>query len=562
MGSARLSYSRGDETPTLLDLCIGQVLDRTAQRFPDQPGLIVRQSNDRFTWAELDAEVSRVSRALMTLGVKKGDRVAMWATNITEWVLVQFATARIGAILVNINLRYRAFELEFALRQSECQTLILIRGFRDCDYVETLFSIAPELRASSSGNLHCKALPHLRNLVFIGDDTPQCMTPWSEFMSRTDQTSTEALRQRESTLHPTDAINIQYTSGTTGAPKGATLTHTGVVNNGLFIGNSMKMTEQDRVCIPVPFYHCFGMVLGNMTCVVAGAAMVIPADSFDPLETLRCVEQERCTALYGVPTMFIAELDHAEFKHFDLRSLRTGIMAGSICPIELMRRVTDEMYCRDLTICYGLTEASPVITQTTTKDALELKVTTVGRALPHTEVKLADPKTGATVPRGTNGELMTRGYLVMKGYYNDTKSTATTIDPDGWLHTGDLATMDDDGYVRITGRIKEMIIRGGENIYPREIEDFLHTCPGIANAQVIGIPDPKYGEEVMAWIQLKRGANVTAQDIRNFCKGKISNFKIPRHIRFVDDFPMTVSGKIQKFKMREISVAEMQLAPA
>jgi fatty-acyl-CoA synthase len=543
-----------------LDLCTGQVLDRTAANHPDRPALVVRQSSDRFTWSQLRDEVDRVARGLMALGVNKGDRVAMWATNITEWVLVQFATAKIGAILVNINLRYRAHELEFALKQSECQTLILIRGFRDCDYVETLFSLAPELRNSAPANVSSRALPHLRNLVYIGADAPQCMLSWEQLLSLAARTSVSELRRREATLSPHDAINIQYTSGTTGAPKGATLTHYNVVNNGLFIGNSMKMTAADSVCIPVPFYHCFGMVLANMTCLVSGAAMVIPSDIFDPLEALRTVEEERCTALYGVPTMFIAELDHPEFSRFDLTSLRTGIMAGSVCPIELMRRVTGEMHCHDLTICYGLTEASPVITQTTVSDSLDIRVTTVGRALPHTEVRIVDVKTGAIVPRGQNGELCTRGYLVMKGYYNDPKSTAATIEPDGWLHTGDLATMDDDGYVRITGRIKEMIIRGGENIYPREIEDFLHTCPGIANVQVFGIPDPKYGEAVAAWVQLKRGARLSAREVQDFCHGQIASFKIPRHIRFVDSFPMTVSGKVQKFRMREMAVEEMMEA--
>jgi fatty-acyl-CoA synthase len=486
----------------------------------------------------------------------------MWATNCTEWVLAQFATAKIGAILVNLNPRYRAHELEYALRQSECETLLLIRGFRDCDYVETLFNIAPESRTSTPGNFSSKALPHLKNVVFCGETAPPAMLSWKQLLAMGEQVSTAQLRAREATLSPHDAINIQYTSGTTGFPKGATLSHHGVVNNGMLIGDCMKLTEHDRVCIPVPFYHCFGMVLGNMNCVVHGSAMVIPADFFDPLESLRTVEAERCTALYGVPTMFIAELEHPQFKDFDLTSLRTGIMAGSSCPIELMRQVTEVMHMSELTIAYGLTEASPVITQTRTDDTLQRRVSTVGQVLPHTEVRIVDVKTGKTVPRGENGELRTRGYLVMQSYYNNPQATAETIDANGWLRTGDLATMDEDGYVRITGRIKEMIIRGGENIYPREIEEFLHTCPAIADVQVVGVPDVKFGEQVMAWIILRKGHELTAEAVKDFCKGEIASFKIPRLVRFVDSFPITISGKVQKFRMREMYVEEMNLASA
>jgi fatty-acyl-CoA synthase len=532
------------------------MLDRTAAAFPNQPALVTRNTDERFTWAELHAEVERLARALMAIGIEKGDRVGIWATNRTEWVLTQFATAKIGAILVNLNIRYRAHEVEYALKQSECQTLILIRGFHDCDYVESLFSIAPSLAAGRSGTLQADELPHLSNVIFIGDDPPPSMLPWRELMDKAGQTSMERLRQREASLSCHDGINIQYTSGTTGFPKGATLSHYNVVNNGLLISDTMKLTERDSICIPVPFYHCFGMVLANMSCLASGAAMVVPSESFDPLETLRTVQEERCTAIYGVPTMFIAEFNHPQFAEFDLTSLRTGIMAGSSCPIELMRRVVDEMHCSQLTTVYGLTESSPGMTQTRTGDSLQIRVTTVGRALPHTEVRIVNPKTGALLPRGTIGEICTRGYLVMKGYYNDPKSTAQAIEPDGWLHTGDLGVMDDAGYIRITGRIKELIIRGGENIYPREIEEFLHTCPAVADVQVIGIPDAKYGEEVMAWIKLKRGATFTEQDVKDFCKGQIANYKVPRHVRFVDSFPMTGSGKVQKFRMREISMAE------
>ena len=552
-----LSYSKGPDSTELLSMCIGQALDRNAERFPNRLALVMRHAAQRFTWSELRTEVEKVARGLMALGVEKGDRVGMWATNCTEWVLTQFATAKIGAILVNLNLRYGAHELEYAMRQSECQTLIMIRGFRDCDYVETLFHISPESRNSLPGHFRSQRLPHLKNVVFCGGAPPSSMLSWADLLALSEGISIEQLRQREATLSPHDAINIQYTSGTTGFPKGATLTHYNVVNNGLLIGDCMKLTELDKVCIPVPFYHCFGMVLGNMNCVMHAATMVIPADYFDPLETLKTVEAEGCTALYGVPTMFIAELEHPEFKNFDLTSLRTGIMAGSSCPIELMRQVTDVMHCPELTIAYGLTEASPVITQTRTDDSLELRCTTVGQALAHTEVKIVDTITGKIVPRGTNGELCTRGYLVMKGYYNDRKFTDETIEPTGWLHTGDIATMDGEGYVRITGRIKEMIIRGGENIYPREIEEYLHTCPAIADVQVVGVPDPKYGETVMAWIKLRNGFELTPEQVKQFCKGEIADFKIPRLIKFVDSFPVTVSGKVQKFRMRQMYMAEM-----
>ncbi len=441
----------------------------------------------------------------------------------------------------------------------ECQTFVLIQGFRDCDYVSTLASICPEVEASGPGELSSEKLPHLRNLIFIGDKAPRGTFRWSDLTEMGQGIPEQDLRAREATLNFDDPINIQYTSGTTGFPKGALLSHHNIINNGLLVGRSMKITAQDKICIPVPFYHCFGMVMGNMAAVVGGAAMVIPAPQFDPLATLETVEQERCTALYGVPTMFIAELDHPEFNRFDLRSLRTGIMAGSPCPTEVMKRVVEQMHCREMTIAYGLTETSPVVTQTTTEDPIELRVTTVGKPLPHTEIKIADTQTGHPVSRGMTGELCARGYMVMKGYYKDPQGTRGILDSDGWLHSGDLAVMDEHGYCRITGRLKDMIIRGGENIYPREIEEFLYTCPGISDVQVIGVPDRKYGEEIVAWVKLKDGAQLSAEDIRSFCKGRISNFKIPRYVSFVDSFPMTVTGKVQKFKMREISIRELGL---
>jgi fatty-acyl-CoA synthase len=553
------SYFKGGTSPDLLQLTIGQALERTADQYPGAPGLVSRHQGLRYTYGELREEVHRVARGLMALGIKKGDRVGIWATNCAEWTLLQFATAKVGAILVNMNLRYRAHELKYALKQSKCQSLFLVHGFHDCNYIETLFSLSPESANSQTDEFVSEQLPDLKKVVFIGPNAPSSMLPWNNMLEMAENVTEKQLAEREATLDPHDTVNIQYTSGTTGFPKGASLSHHNIVNNAYMIGLNMKMGPGESLCIPVPFYHCFGMVLSNMNCVVMGATMVIPAEYFDPLSTLQAISEEKCTAVNGVPTMFIAELEHPRFKEFDLSSLRTGIMAGSSCPIELMRRVVDKMNCRELTIVYGLTEASPGITQTSPDDPLELKVTTVGRAFAHTEVKLVDPQTSETVPIGTNGELCTRGYLVMNGYYNDPKSTAEAIEPDGWLHTGDLAVADENGYFTITGRIKEMIIRGGENIYPREIEEYLRHMPEVSDVQVFGIPDLKYGEEAVAWIILRKDCTLTEDQVKAFCKGKIASFKIPRHVKFVDSFPMTVSGKIQKFKMRESAVKEMGL---
>ena len=556
-----LSYSKGPDSPALTELCIGQVLDQMAERYPDSPALILRQESLRYTWSEFRAEVDRVARGLMALGFRKGDRVGIWATNISQWVLMQFATAKSGVIMVNINLRFRAHELEFVLKQSGCSGLVMEHEFRDCNYVDTLQQLAPELEFCAPGELRAQRLPELKQVVYIGAHTPAGMWNWKQMLERGDNEITlEDFTARQASLDCHDTINIQYTSGTTGQPKGAELSHYNVVNNGQFIGDGMKLTHHDRVCIPVPFYHCFGMVLGNMACLTHGSTMVIPADYFDPLATMQTVHEERCTALYGVPTMFIAEMSHPRFKEFDFTSLRTGIMAGSLCPVDLMRRAIRDMHATELTICYGLTEASPVITQTTTEDTFERKTSTVGRAQPHTEVKIVDPNTGEIVPRGQNGELMTRGYLVMNGYHNDPENTARTIEPDGWLHSGDIASMDEHGYVVITGRLKEMIIRGGENIYPREIEEFLYSYPGIKDVQVIGVPSEKYGEEVMAWIIPHDGEKLDPEAIKLYCREQIAGFKVPKYIKFVDSFPTTVTGKVQKFLMRKMATEELHLA--
>ncbi len=554
-----MSYACGTSEVTLLRKCIGAVLDHAAEKYPEQDCLIVRHQNKRYSYRQFREQVESAARGFLHLGIRKGDRVGIWSTNSAEWVITQFATAKIGAILVNVNPLNRAFELEHVLRQSECQTLLLAEGFRDMGYISTLQQICGDLATRQSANLQASNLPHLRNLIFLSTSGVPGTILWADFVAAGERISPHRLRERESDLDCDDAINIQYTSGTTGFPKGATLSHYNIVNNGLLIAHAMRFTHNDRLCIPVPFYHCFGMVLANMACVVSGATMVVPAASFDPELTLLAVEEERCTALHGVPTMFIAELEHPRFAHFDLRTLRTGIMAGAPCPIEIMKRVVGEMHCRELTIAYGLTEASPVITQTTTEDPIELRVTTVGKALPHTEVKIIDPTTGKIVPLGTAGELCTRGYHVMKGYYKNSEATQAVVEEDGWLHTGDLAVLDERGYFRITGRAKDVIIRGGENIYPREVEEFLYTHPLIVAAQVVGVPDQKYGEAVAAWVKLKPGSTLTIDELKGFCQGKIADFKVPRYLKITDDFPMTVTGKIQKFRMKEVSIEELGL---
>ncbi len=537
-----LSYVHGASDVPLLGQPVFENLRRTAARLGDHEALVVPHQDYRSTYRELVDQCEVVARGLMSRGVKKGDRVGIWSPNRYEWVIVQYATAAIGAILVNINPAYRTSELEYALNQSGISFFVLAAAFRQADYRAML----AEVRA------RC---PALREALVLEDG-------WEALKRDAAKTSSADLHALEESLQFDDPINIQYTSGTTGFPKGATLTHHNILNNGFFIGETLKYSERDRVCIPVPFYHCFGMVLGNLACTTHGATMVIPAEAFDPIATMETVQKERCTSLYGVPTMFIAELEHPRFKDFEFGTLRTGIMAGSPCPVEVMKKVQTVMHIPEMTIAYGMTETSPVSTQCTTDDPLERRVSTVGRVHPHVEIKIVDQATGAVVPRGTTGEFCSRGYMVMRGYWNNDEATHQAIDPAGWMHTGDLATMDPEGYVNIVGRIKDMIIRGGENIYPREVEEFLYGHPDVADVQVIGVPSEKYGEEVMAWVKPREGAQVTGDELTAWCKGKIATYKIPRHWKFVDSFPMTVTGKVQKFKMREVSVEELGLEKA
>ena len=537
-----LSYVHGASDKPLLGEPIFANLRRTAERVGDREALVVPYQGYRATYQELIEQCEEIARGLLARGVKKGDRVGIWSPNRYEWVIVQYATAAMGAILVNINPAYRTSELEYALNQSGISFLILAARFRQADYVAMLGEVKGRC-------------PNLREALVLEDG-------WEALKRDGSKVSAQELHDLEATLQFDDPINIQYTSGTTGFPKGATLTHHNILNNGFFIGETLRYTENDRVCIPVPFYHCFGMVLGNLACTTHGATMVVPAEAYDPVLTMQTVQAERCTSLYGVPTMFIGELEHPRFKEFDFTSLRTGIMAGSPCPVEVMKKVQTVMHIPEMTIAYGMTETSPVSTMCTTDDPLERRVSTVGRVHPHVEIKIVDPSTGMVVPRGTPGELCSRGYIVMRGYWNNEEATREAVDAARWMHTGDLATMDGDGYINIVGRIKDMIIRGGENIYPREVEEFLYTHPDIADVQVIGVPSEKYGEEVMAWVKLREGASVNGDELAAWCKGKIATYKIPRHWKFVDAFPMTVTGKVQKFKMREVAVEELGLQQA
>lgn len=542
-GIALPSYAHGASDVPLLGQTIGENLERTVERFGDREALVDVPSGRRWTYRQFNADVDTLARGLIDAGIDKGDRVGIWSPNNPEWVLLQYATAKIGAILVNINPAYRTHELGYALDQSGIRLLVSAESFKTSDYRAMVDEVRPQCGA-------------LERVVYIG--TRQ----WDELMERGGAAAPDALAERTAGLSFDDPINIQYTSGTTGYPKGATLSHHNICNNGFFIGEFCRYTEADRVCIPVPFYHCFGMVLGNLACTTHGSCIVIPAPAFDPKATLDAVQAERCTALYGVPTMFIAELGLPDFASYDLSSLRTGIMAGSPCPVEVMKRAVDDMNMTEVTICYGMTETSPVSTQTRPDDDLERRVATVGRVHPHVEIKIIDPGSGLIVPRGTPGELCTRGYSVMLGYWNDPERTAEVIDSARWMHTGDLATMDADGYLNIVGRIKDMVIRGGENIYPREIEEFLYTHPAVEDVQVIGVPDARYGEELCAWVRVREGRTLSEDELREFCRGRLAHFKIPRYVRFTEEFPMTVTGKIQKFKMREQSVEELGLGEA
>jgi fatty-acyl-CoA synthase len=538
--SKRLSYAFGTSEATLLGETIGDNLLRAVQRFAQREALVVRHQNIRLTYQELWDLTTRCARGLLAHGVQKGDRVGIWAPNRYEWVVIQFAAARVGAILVNINPAYRPAELEYALQQSGVSLLLLARGFRQSDYVATLASVRDRCA-------------ELREALVLEDD-------WADLLSSGDDVDDAELEAREAMLEFDDPVNIQYTSGTTGAPKGATLSHHNVVNNAYFGTQQIALTEADRLCAPVPMYHCFGCVMSTLGCATHGACLVLPSEAFEPLAVLEAIQAERCTALYGVPTMFIMELEHARFEEFDLSSLRTGMMGGAPCPTEVMKQVKDRMHMRDVTIVCGMTETAPLSTQTRADDPIDKQVGTVGRAHPHVEIKIVDPRTGRTVPRDTPGEQCTRGYNVMLGYWNNSEATQQAIDAARWMHTGDLATMDDDGYVKIVGRIKDVLIRGGENVYPREIEEFLHTHPAIGDVQVIGVPDARYGEQVMAWVRLRDGADVSESELYAFCRDKIATYKIPRYWKFVSEFPMTVTGKIQKFRMRELSIAELGLA--
>ncbi len=536
---AELAYSKGPTSPPLLDETIGDNLRRVAAAAsPNAEALVSCHQDLRFTYAEFDAAVDDLAAGLLDLGLEKGDRVGIWSPNRAEWVVLQYATARVGVVLVTINPAYRTSELRYAVQQSGCRVVVAVREFKGGDYAGMLDEVRPDA-------------PDLEQVILF--DSPE----WRRLATGGIQHGHAAVAERAASLDPDDPINIQYTSGTTGFPKGATLSHRNILNNGFFVGELCGYADADRVCIPVPFYHCFGMVLGNLACTTHGAAMVIPGEAFDPVDSLRAVSHERCTSLYGVPTMFIAELESPQFDEFDLSTLRTGIMAGSSCPVEVMKQVVDRMNMSEVTICYGMTETSPVSTQTTADDTLDQRVSTVGPVHPHVEVKVVDPESGETLERGAKGELCTRGYSVMLGYWNDPERTAEAIDADGWMHTGDLAVMDADGYLDIVGRSKDMIIRGGENVYPREIEEFMYTHPQISDVQVVGVPDPRYGEEIAAFVKVAGDAELTDEAVRDFCRGSIAHFKVPRYVFFVDEFPMTVTGKIQKFMLRDQAISEL-----
>jgi fatty-acyl-CoA synthase len=553
-----LSYVCGASSTPLLYKTVGGVLEDAARRWGDRPAMIVRHQNIRWTYRELNDAAERVAAGLIKLGLQPGDRVGIWSPNRYEWVLTQFATAKAGLILVNVNPAYRISELEFVLNKVGCKALILAPNFKSSDYIGMLRQLAPELATSAVGDLQSARLPTLRTVILTDDARVPGFMPFRSLETLGTDVERERLNELRSLLQPEDSINIQFTSGTTGLPKGATLSHHNIVNNGYFVASHMAFTHEDSLCIPVPLYHCFGMVMGVLGCVTHGAAMIFPSEAFEPGAVLEAVAAEKCTALYGVPTMFIAELDHPQFRNYDLNSLRTGVMAGAPCPVEVMKRVIADMHMHEVTIAYGMTETSPVSFQSRSDDSIERRVSTVGRIHPHLEVKIIDTD-GRVVPRGERGELLTRGYSVMTGYWDDAEKTRQSVDEQGWMHTGDLAVIDAEGYCNIAGRVKDLIIRGGENVSPREVEEFLYRHPQIQDVQVFGIPDQRYGEIVCAWIKLKGADPCDADAIRSFCRDQIAHFKVPTHIRFVEQFPMTVTGKIQKFIMREQMIAELQL---
>ena len=555
------SYTRGRQDQALLTQTIGQAFDATVARCADGEALVSRHQGLRYSWRQLAEQVEVHARALMALGVNTGDRVGIWSPNCAQWCILQLASAKVGAILVNINPAYRVGELDYVLRQSGCRWLVCADAFKTSDYHAMVQELVPELACATPGELASERLPDLRGVISLAANPPAGFLPWHALAERAGQTSTDACTARQQSLQFDQPVNIQYTSGTTGAPKGATLSHYNILNNGFMVGESLGLTARDRMVIPVPLYHCFGMVMANLGCITHGSTMIYPNDAFDAELTLRAVAEERASILYGVPTMFIAMLDHPARQGMDLSTLRSGIMAGATCPIEVMRRVIDQMHMAEVQIAYGMTETSPVSLQTGPDDDLELRVTTVGRTQPQLENKLVDAD-GCIVARGEIGELCTRGYSVMLGYWDNPQATADAIDPAGWMHSGDLAVMDDHGHVRIVGRNKDMIIRGGENIYPRELEEFFYTHPAVADAQVIGIPCSRYGEEIVAWIKLHPGHSATVEELQGWCKARIAHFKVPRYIRFVDEYPMTVTGKVQKFRMREISVVEISAVSA
>ncbi len=561
MTKLQQSYMCGDATQALIYDTIGNCFDQTVERFPDQEALIVKHQDIRWSYRELQQKIDELATGLLELGIEPGDRVGIWGPNSYEWVLTQFATAKIGAIMVCLNPAYRVYELEYALNKVECKAIITAEFFKTSDYLGMLKELAPELASANPYALNLEQLPHMRLMIRMGDEVTAGMLNFSQVCDLNSGDAQQRLHALKTQLQPDDAINIQFTSGTTGRPKGATLTHCNILNNAALTAEAMRFTENDRLCIPVPLYHCFGMVLASLSCIVAGAAAVYPAAAYDPESTLQAVQDERCTALHGVPTMFIGELDFPQFSQFDVSSLRTGVMAGSPCPEEVMRRVMSDLHMEHILIGYGQTELSPLNHITKPDDPVEKRIETVGRAVPRVEVKITDDQ-GRVVAIGEKGEVCTRGYSVMLGYWNDEEKTRETIDQAGWLHSGDIGIMDEEGYVRIVGRTKDMVIRGGENIYPREVEEFLYTHPDIQDVQVFGIADEKMGEEVCAWIKLHDGKDVDAAAIRDFCRGKITHFKIPRYVQFVEDYPMTVTGKIQKFKMREMMQNQLAESPA